>query len=164
MNSFVSVGFVIIINPEKYVDICCLHCTCIDEIKKIMMMDQTFINNNLNRRYRILSGHYVTYCKPSWNKEYALLRHVRLPFSYQTLTHNLNLSTNLELQSNYTFLSSIKRKFISSVTSFGLILFCITHLTKMKTVHVYNWIYYAWENKHLYLPLQDMKFNHFEWC
>ena len=64
------------------------------------MMDQTFINNNLNRRYRILSGHYVTYCKPSWNKEYALLRHVRLPFSYQTLTHNLNLSTKLELQSN----------------------------------------------------------------
>ena len=65
MNSFVSVGFVIIINPQTYVDICCLHCTCIDEIKKIMMMDQTFINNNLNRRYRILSGHYVTYCKPS---------------------------------------------------------------------------------------------------
>ena len=47
MNSFVSVGFVIIINPQKYVNICCLHCTCIDEIKKIMMMDQTFINNNL---------------------------------------------------------------------------------------------------------------------
>ena len=34
----------------------------------------------------------------------------------------------------------------------------------MKTVHVYNWIYYVWENKHLYLPLQDMKFNHFEEC
>ena len=31
----------------------------------------------------------------------------------------------------------------------------------MKTLHVYNGIYYAWEkNTHLYLPMQEMKFNH----
>ena len=30
----------------------------------------------------------------------------------------------------------------------------------MKTLHVYNGIYYAWENTHLYLPMQEVKFNH----